>query len=114
MKLTHDGICICGNKGFSRVFVYTEPPEKEVRFESVQHDKYYREVLKCDLCGHCVSLSEMDLTALYTGDYVASNYSDIGGIHENFKRINSLDNNTVVTTVCPTIFYSFDNNTFCC
>jgi hypothetical protein len=91
MKLTHDYVCICGNKDFSRVFVYTEPPEKEVRFESVQHDKYYREVLKCDLCGHYVSLSEMDITALYTGDYVASNYMDIEGIHENFKRINSLD-----------------------
>ncbi len=84
-------VCICGNKTFSRIFVYTEPPEEEVRFESVQYDNYYREVLKCDFCGHFISSFQMDLKSLYTGDYVASNYKDVEGIHENFKKIISLD-----------------------
>ena len=84
-------VCICGNNNFSRVFVYTVPPKEEVRFESVQYDNYYREILKCDLCGHFISTHQMDLKSIYTGDYVASNYKGVEGIHENFKRIISLD-----------------------
>jgi SAM-dependent methyltransferase len=91
MMPTQDYVCICGNKAFSKVFVYTAPPEDEVRFKSVQYDNYYREILKCDLCGHFISSYQMDLGSLYTGDYVASNYKDIDGIHTNFKRIISLD-----------------------
>ena len=51
---------------------------------------YRRELLKCRTCGHVLSCHEMDLSGLYSKEYVDSHYGDIEGIRRNFERINGL------------------------
>lgn len=82
--------CLCGGTHFERVFSYDAPPEGEVRFGFASSDRYQREVLRCEECGHFVSIHEMDASGLYSGDYVNSTYGD-DGIQHAFKRIISLD-----------------------
>lgn len=82
--------CLCGATAFTSIFTYTAPPEGEVRFQFSSAGRYQREVLRCGVCGHFVSIHAMDAGALYTGDYVNSNYGD-DGIRRAFERIVSLD-----------------------
>lgn len=81
--------CVCGNSRFSTVFTYTQPPPGETRFEFSAVGRYYREVLRCMQCGHFVSIHDMDLSGLYSSEYVASTYGN-SGIQRNFDRIISL------------------------
>lgn len=82
--------CPCKAEHFANVFTYDAPPEGEISFSFSASQKYYREVLCCGLCGHFVSVHEMDDSSLYSGDYVNSNYGD-DGIGRAFHRIISLD-----------------------
>lgn len=82
--------CPCKAEYFTNVFTYDAPPEGEIRFSFSASQKYYRELLRCNLCGHFVSVHEMDDSSLYSGDYVNSNYGD-DGIRRAFERIISLD-----------------------
>jgi len=82
---------ICGWKELHRIFEYTEPPTGEIRFKSSTRVEYFREVWQCKVCNHFLSKHKMDLTALYSGDYVNSNYRDLDGIRRTFERIVSLD-----------------------
>ena len=82
--------CPCDAKHFSCLFKYQAPPEGEIKFQFSASEQYYREVLRCDLCGHFVSLHEMDDSALYSGEYVEANYRDLEGIRRTFERIISL------------------------
>jgi hypothetical protein len=72
------------------VFTYDAPPEGEIRFSFSSTSGYRREVLCCGLCGHFVSVHEMDMSDLYAGDYVNANYGDTG-LNRNFERIIALD-----------------------
>ena len=71
-------------------FVYDAPPEGEIRFE-FSSDRYYREVLRCALCNHYISIHNMDMDSLYNDDYVSSTYVGDEGIRRNFEHINALD-----------------------
>lgn len=82
--------CLCGGTHFERVFSYDIPPEGEVRFRFCPSDRYHREVLRCEECGHFLSVHEMDASTLYSGDYVNSTYGE-DGIRNAFERIISLD-----------------------
>jgi len=82
--------CPCEAGKFSPVFRYTAPPQCEVRFAFSSGEGYRREVSRCDLCGHFVSVHQMDMSGLYAGAYVDANYGD-SGIARNFERIISLD-----------------------
>jgi 2-polyprenyl-3-methyl-5-hydroxy-6-metoxy-1,4-benzoquinol methylase len=91
MELIPASACfLCGTRHWSRVFIYLTPPGGEVRFAFSSRVPYYREIWRCDTCGHFVSLHSMDDRALYQGEYVQSTYGD-GGIRRAFERINSLD-----------------------
>ena len=81
--------CLCGGERLTTVFTYEEPPLGEIRFQFSSAAGYQREVLRCEVCGHFVSVHDMDAAALYTGDYVSSNYGD-DGIRKAFDRITSL------------------------
>jgi hypothetical protein len=71
--------CPCDGAHFATVFTYDAPPEGEVRFRFSLSGRCCREVLRCGLCGHFVSVHNMDTSALYyMGDYVSSNYDDDG------------------------------------
>ena len=89
MKVTSQLRCLCEGSQFTPVFIYETPPKGETRFLS-SSASYRREVLRCDVCGHFVSVHEMDADTLYTGDYVTATYGK-GGIHQAFERIVALD-----------------------
>lgn len=82
--------CLCGSEDFSQVFSYDRPPDGEIRFTFSGGRDYFREVLRCTLCGHFISVHAMNDHELYKEDYVTSTYKE-GGIRRAFDRINSLD-----------------------
>ena len=80
----------CGSHYFTNVFIYDSPPEGEIMFGFSLSESYLREVWRCNLCGHFISIHGMDASTLYNDDYVSSNYRDQDGISDSFKRIISL------------------------
>jgi len=86
--------CICRSEEFTVVFQYSNPPEGEKLFQATenktQENKYYREIHRCESCGHFLSVHNMKLDELYSGDYVSTTYGDEAGIRNSFERINTL------------------------
>ena len=81
---------ICEGMHFETVFIYTDPPPREIRFASSSAPDYYREEWRCKRCGHFISVHEMDLSSLYLGDYVTANYTDTEGLRRRFDKIAGL------------------------
>lgn len=81
--------CLCGSRNFHGVFVYTAPPEGEIRFRFSSSAGYNRKVIRCGNCGHFLSIHEMNEGALYSGEYVNSTYSQ-DGLRKAFERITAL------------------------
>lgn len=81
--------CLCGGTRWTTVFTYTAPPGGETLFPFNTLGRYYREILRCTSCGHFISVSDMDVSSLYTEAYVSSTYGD-EGIKRDFHRIISL------------------------
>lgn len=77
--------CPCDLQHLESLHVYEEPPPGEVRFDlgAVQ---YRRELQRCQLCQHVVSVHEMDMSSLYTGEYVDATYG-ADGLRRSFERI---------------------------
>tara|TARA_Y100000588_G_scaffold395088_1_gene519740 strand:- start:6013 stop:7251 length:1239 start_codon:yes stop_codon:yes gene_type:complete len=86
--------CICRSQEFTVVFNYLDPPKGENLFKATenktQENKYYREIHRCDSCGHFLSVHNMKLDELYSGDYVSTTYGDETGIRRSFEKINAL------------------------
>ena len=81
--------CPCGGDRFTTVHMYFAPPDGEVRFP-LGDGQYRREIFRCSLCGHFVSVHAMNAEALYTGQYVSSTYGDHAGMRKAFERIAAL------------------------
>ena len=81
--------CLCGGKEWTTTFTYDAPPAGEVRFQFSAVADYRREVLRCPVCGHFVSVHTMDDSGLYREDYVSANYGR-DGIQKAFEQIVSL------------------------
>jgi 2-polyprenyl-3-methyl-5-hydroxy-6-metoxy-1,4-benzoquinol methylase len=81
--------CLCGGHAFQHVFEYTAPPTGENRFPGAPLETYHRTVERCAVCGHYLSLHDMDLGGLYNGTYVDSVYSG-EKLRATFERIISL------------------------
>lgn len=77
--------CLCGSREFSTVFTYLAPPYGEVRFD-FGTAPYFREVRRCTNCGHYLSVHDIDMRALYSGQYVDATYGD-DGLNRAFDRI---------------------------
>ena len=82
--------CLCGWNRFQKVFAYHAPPEGETRFSFSSGEAYYREVLRCEVCHHFISLYHQDLAEIYQNDYVSSTYGDDAEIQRAFQRIMAL------------------------
>jgi 2-polyprenyl-3-methyl-5-hydroxy-6-metoxy-1,4-benzoquinol methylase len=80
--------CMCGDGRFVTRFTYDSPPEGEVRFGFSDASRYHREIARCTLCGHFVSIHDMDMSDLYAGHYVTATYGS--GLQETFERIMAL------------------------
>jgi SAM-dependent methyltransferase len=81
--------CPCGGDRFTTVHTYFAPPAGEVRFASAPADSYRRELYRCSLCGHFISVFEL-AHAFYAGEYVDATYGDAGGMRTTFDRIMAL------------------------
>jgi SAM-dependent methyltransferase len=82
--------CICGGHRLTTVHMYWAPPEGEVRFP--WKGDYRREIFRCDVCGHFLSMHRMETDgAFYEERYVASTYGDAAGMRRAFDRIVALD-----------------------
>jgi SAM-dependent methyltransferase len=79
--------CMCGADRFTTAHMYFAPPEGEVRFERAAAGAYRREVFRCSLCGHFISVHEMSAGGFYEGEYVDGTYGDAGGLRRHFERI---------------------------
>jgi len=86
---TGPGCTMCGERSSRGVFTYEAPPPGETRFPRPAGQPYKREVVRCQGCGHFTSLHEMDLNALYAGEYMDSTYGD-RGLRRAFERIVAL------------------------
>jgi SAM-dependent methyltransferase len=82
--------CPCDGRNFRKVFTYTAPPAGEVRFDFAAAGNYRREVWRCAVCHHFVSICYLDMSGLYQHDYVSATYGDREGLRRAFERINSL------------------------
>lgn len=82
--------CLCGGGDFEVAFHYDRPPKGETRFQFSSEKKYARDILRCRVCGHFLATHDIDSGALYSGDYVSSNYGNDEGIRKSFDRIMSL------------------------
>ena len=69
---------------------YHQPPDGEICFDFSSGGEYRRQLIRCRLCGHFISVHKMDTNELYTGDYVSSNYEDESGLNRTFQRIVNL------------------------
>lgn len=79
--------CRWDGNALEPAFHYDAPPEGETRF-APEGAPYARDVLRCPACGHYFSHHDMDLDALYAGDYVGATYGD--RLRATFERIMAL------------------------
>src|SRR5437870_4549328 len=82
--------CPCEGTCLEMRFRYDRRPEGEISFEFNSDTIYSRQVLSCTLCGHFVSVHNMNAGDLYKESYVTANYRDEEGIRRTFERIISL------------------------
>lgn len=69
--------CRCEGRYFQTEFHYDRPPAGEVRFPATS-ERYARRFERCGLCDHFRGAHDLDLSALYAGDYVTSTYGPDG------------------------------------
>ncbi len=82
--------CICGNSvSFTKIFHYKAPPKGEIVFDFSSKLKYDREIVQCTICNHFLSWHDMDMSSLYSSDYVSSTYGT-EGIKKTYDKINAL------------------------
>lgn len=104
MTVKHPKSCpFCRGSHFTKSYTFNQPPEGEVEF-SFNEEGYHRDLYCCDVCGHFLSIHDMDIGDLYSGDYVDSSYGP-SGIRSEFDRIIALpsensDNRRRVDRVC--------------
>ena len=77
---------LCGGTDLPVVATYDAAPEGETAFGLEPYHRVYR---RCERCGHVVAQTDMDLRALYEGDYVDATY-DGGRLRATYDRIMSL------------------------
>jgi SAM-dependent methyltransferase len=80
--------CLCGGREFTTVFAYRAPPPGEVRFD-FGTTPYSREIRRCKHCGHYLSVHDIDMQVLYSGQYVDATYGG-EGLKRAFDRIVNL------------------------
>lgn len=69
-------------------FTYRKPPAGEVKFD-FGAAPYHREIRRCTNCGHFLSVHDIDMTRLYSGQYVDATYG-ADGLKRAFDRIIAL------------------------
>src|SRR5689334_14284400 len=81
---------MCSGTEWRVHFVYPEPPPLETRFSMMAEKPYWREIHKCQECGHFLEYFDCDQSDLYEREYVSAVYHDAEGIKRTFDKINAL------------------------
>ncbi len=81
---------MCGGAELIVHFTYDSPPPLETRFPLAQGRSYWREMHRCNRCGHYLEWFEPSQSALYGGEYVSTTYGDAAGLQRSFDKINAL------------------------
>lgn len=81
---------MCSGDDFVVQFTYDRLMPLEVPFEFARTDSYWREIHRCEKCGHFVEGFSLDQGALYSSDYVTSTYQDADGLKRSFDKIMAL------------------------
>ncbi|MDX1959910.1 MAG: class I SAM-dependent methyltransferase [Leptospiraceae bacterium] len=107
--------CLCEGRYLKSLYHYSEPPPREIKFALNENSKYSRDLLKCSLCNHYISIHDMQLSSMYSENYVSSNYKDLEGIQNTFQKIINLpedksDNSPRVSYVSSFAKTFFNNN----
>jgi SAM-dependent methyltransferase len=76
---------ICGSGARSLVAVFDRRPVGETEFHFVE---YYRELWRCESCGHFQNHHALDLSKLYEGKYHQATYGE--RLHAKFEKIMAL------------------------
>ena len=79
---------MCAAGAMVRWHRYEAPPEGETEFD-LRGDRYVRDLLRCGVCGHFVSQTDLDLSGLYEGDYMDATYAG-DRLRATYDRIMSL------------------------
>lgn len=69
--------------------MYDSPPKGETKYDFAGSRGYLREIRRCGICGHFVSVHAMGRNVAYTQQYVDSTYGE-KGVLPAFERIISL------------------------
>jgi hypothetical protein len=77
--------CPCDEQHFERLHCYEARPDGEVQFD-LGAAEYRRELRRCGLCRHVISVHDMDMRQLYEGEYVDATYG-ADGLRRSFERI---------------------------
>ena len=78
---------MCEARYFAPVFAYAAPPKGETQFAASGGD-YRREVSRCGLCGHFVSVHGLS-DDFYREQYIDGTYAE-DGLRTSFERITAL------------------------
>ncbi|MFV1852251.1 MAG: class I SAM-dependent methyltransferase [Thalassospira sp.] len=89
MVMLKDLACICGGRALRKHFEYFEAPRGETAF-NLKNKDYYRAYYCCEACGHFIGGHELDLSDLYSGDYVDATYGGVAGMKSWLEKILSL------------------------
>lgn len=81
--------CPCEGRYCAPSFHYENPPDGETRF-NLTGIVYRRRYDCCALCGHYFSNHEMDLSALYDGEYVDATYGGEKGMQAQLEKVLAL------------------------
>jgi len=81
---------ICGHKVFEKIFTFSAPPLIETKYKSLADVEYQRVTWQCVNCKHFIDSHEMDLSEIYSGEYVDATYKDNEGVKRTFERIINL------------------------
>lgn len=79
---------MCGTQSMVNWHRYDEPPEGETAFD-LHGSRYVRDLLRCGVCGHFVSRTDLDLSALYEGEYMDATYAG-NRLRKTYDRIMGL------------------------
>jgi SAM-dependent methyltransferase len=81
--------CPCGGSTLERAFEYDRAPRGETQFD-FGGQPYRRRYDRCRICEHWFAAHALDLSTLYSSDYVAATYGGAEGMRRRFDKIMTL------------------------
>ena len=106
--------CPCKNSKSKVFYKYTIKPKLETKF-NLNTQKYIRYYKQCLLCKHLFASHKIDLSNLYSSNYLDATYSGIKGMKKRFNYIMKLpikksDNKQRVNRIIHFLKLNLKNN----